>query len=170
MSGLSKSPVGKTSQITKDEGYLLGLLVSRPDLIVQMTGELKAIEFSSPGYGGVFERLGTMVTADPGVRPLDRLSEFPAEEQRLLARAALAHYPELEEGSEAALSQSLAQIKQTLRINACQRRLKAVEAELRAARASGDESRLVTLMEEHGRLAREREALKEVRYGTSEVV
>jgi hypothetical protein len=162
--------VGKTSQITKDEGYLLGLLVSRPDLIVQMAAELQAIEFSSPGYGGVFERLGKMVTADPGVRPLDRLSEFPAEEQRLLARAALAHYPELEEGSEASLSQSLAQIKQTLRINACQRRLKAVEAELRAARTSGDESRLVTLMEEHGRLAREREALKEVRYGTSEVV
>src|SRR5438105_3791452 len=167
--GLSNSPVGKTSQ-TKDEGYLLGLLVSRPDLIVQMAAELQAIEFSSPGYGGVFERLGKMVTADPGVLPLDRLSEFPAEEQRLLARAALAHYPELEEGSEAALSQSLAQIKQTLRINACQRRLKAVEAELRAARTSGDESRLVTLMEEHGRLAREREALKEVRYGTSEVV
>ncbi len=168
--GLSTSPVGKTSQITKDEGYLLGLLVARPDLIVQMAGELQAIEFSSPGYGEVFERLGKMVTADPGVRPIDRLSEFPAEEQRLLARAALAHYPELEEGSEAALSQSLAQIKQTLRINACQRRLKAVEAELRAARASGDESRLVALMEEHGRLAREREALKEVRYGTSEVV
>ncbi len=168
--GLSSGPMGKTSRITKDEGYLLGLVISRPDLIVRMAADLKAVEFSSPGYGGVFERLGQMVTAEPSIRPLDRLAEFTPEEQRLLARAALAQYPELEEGSEAALSQSLAQCLQTLKINACQRRLKTVEADLRAARASGDESRLVALMEEHGRLAREREALKEVRYGTSEVV
>jgi hypothetical protein len=79
----------------------------------------------------------------------------------------MAHYPELEGGSEEALAQSLAQCIQTLKINACQRRLKVIEADLRAARASGDESRLVTLMEEHDRLAHQRDALKDMRYGPS---
>ncbi len=165
--GLAQVQVGTTSRITKDEGYLLGLLIARPDLVPDLAEQLRTVEFSNSAYRGTFRRLEEMVQADPHVRPLDRLAEFAAEEQSLLARAALATYPELETGSDAALSRSLAQCIQTLKINACQRRLKVVEAELRAARASGDESRLVALMEEHGRLARERDALKEVRYGTS---
>ena len=158
--------LGKRS-VKKDEGYLLGLLGARPDLITQVSGELQSIEFSSSVYGDLFRRLQDIAAAEPEVRLSDRLAEFAPEEQGLLARAALATYPELEAASDAPLEQSLAQCLQTLKINACQRRLKVVEAELRAARASGDESRLVTLMAEHGRLAREREALKEVRHGPS---
>ncbi|MDQ6885158.1 MAG: DNA primase [Candidatus Dormibacteraeota bacterium] len=163
---LSPTPAGKTGRVTKDEGYLLGLLIARPDLVGSVTGVLRAVDFSNPSYQGVFARLQQMVDAQATVAPLDHLAEFPADEQRLVARAALAQYPELDSGSEAALKQSLEQCLQTLKINACQRRLKAVEADLRAARASGDESRLVALMEEHGRLAHEREALKDMRYGS----
>ncbi len=163
---LTPVPAGKTGRVTKDEGYLLGLLIARPDLVPDVAGELQAVDFSNPSYQGVFARLRQMVDAQATVAPLDHLAEFPADEQRLVARAALAHYPELDSGSEAALKQSLEQCLQTTKINACQRRLKVVEADLRAARASGDESRLVALMEEHGRLAREREALKDMRYGT----
>ncbi len=163
---LSPVPAGKTGRVTKDEGYLLGLLIARPDLVGSVTGVLQAVDFSNPSYQGVFARLQQMVDAQATVAPLDHLAEFPADEQRLVARAALAQYPELDSGSEAALKQSLEQCLQTLKINACQRRLKAVEADLRAARASGDESRLVALMEEHGRLAHEREALKDMRYGS----
>jgi len=163
---LSPVPAGKTGKVTKDEGYLLGLLIARPDLVPNVTGELRALDFSNASYQGVFARLQQMVDAQATVAPLDHLAEFPADEQRLVARAALAQYPELDSGSEAALKQSLEQCLQTLKINACQRRLKAVEADLRAARATGDESRLVALMEEHGRLAHEREALKDMRYGT----
>ncbi|MEO6797451.1 MAG: DNA primase [Candidatus Dormibacter sp.] len=163
---LSPVPAGKTGKVTKDEGYLLGLLIARPDLVPNVTGELQALDFSNASYQGVFARLQQMVDAQATVAPLDHLAEFPADEQRLVARAALAQYPELDSGSEAALKQSLEQCLQTLKINACQRRLKAVEADLRAARATGDESRLVALMEEHGRLAHEREALKDMRYGT----
>jgi DNA primase len=163
---LTPVPAGKTGKVTKDEGYLLGLLIARPDLVPDVAGELQAVDFSNPSYQGVFARLRQMVDAQATVAPLDHLAEFPADEQRLVARAALAHYPELDSGSEAALKQSLEQCLQTTKINACQRRLKVVEADLRAARASGDESRLVALMEDHGRLAREREALKDMRYGT----
>ena len=161
----SPVPAGKTGTVTKDEGYLLGLLIARPDLVPEVAGELKSIDFSNAVYESIFARLQRMVHEQATVAPLDHLSEFTAEEQRLLARAALAEYPELDSGSEDALKQSLEQCLQTTKINAAQRQLKAVEAELRAARATGDESRLVTLMEEHGRLAREREALKDMRYG-----
>ncbi|GAC1484169.1 MAG: DNA primase [Candidatus Dormibacteria bacterium] len=163
---LTPVPAGKTGRVTKDESYLLGLLIARPDLVPDVAGELSSADFSNPSYEGVFARLLRMFNAQATVAPLEHLAEFPADEQRLVARAALAQYPELDSGSEAALKQSLEQCLQTLKINACQRRLKAVEADLRAARASGDESRLVALMEEHGRLAREREALKDMRYGT----
>ena len=149
----------------KDEGYLLGLLIARPDLVPDIAAELRSVDFSDPSYEAVFTRLQRMVDEQATVAPLEHLSEFSAEEQRLVARAALAQYPELDSGSEDALKQSLEQCIQTLKIVAARRRLKAVEADLRAARATGDESRLVTLMEEHGRLAREREALKEMRYG-----
>jgi replicative DNA helicase len=162
---LSPVTAGKTGRVTKDEGYLLGLLIARPDLVPDVAGELQAVDFSSASYQSVFARLRQMVDETATVAPLEHLNEFSAEEQGLLARARLAQYPELDSGSEAALKQSLEQCIQSLKINAAQRRLKAVEADLRAARATGDESRLVTLMEEHGRLAREREALKDMRYG-----
>jgi DNA primase len=161
----SSGAAGKTGRVSKDEGYLLGLLIARPDLVPEVAGELQSVDFSDPSYEAVFARLQRMVDETATVAPLEHLSEFPAEEQRLVARAALAQYPELDSGSEAALKQSLEQCIQSLKINAAQRRLKAVEADLRAARATGDESRLVTLMEEHGRLARDREALKDMRYG-----
>ena len=153
------------NEATKDEGYLLGLLIERPDLVVEVAGELQAVSFSAPAYERVFARLQQMVEADATVRPTDRLSEFAPDEQGLISAVAMAKYPELDSGSEAALRQSLEQCLQTLKINASQRRLKALVAEMRAARASGDESRLVTLMQENDRLAHQLDALKDLRHG-----
>src|SRR6202011_2903553 len=153
------------SQATKDEGYLLGLLIERPDLVPEIAGELQAVSFSAPAYERVFARLQQMVEAEATVRPTDRLSEFAPDEQGLISAVAMAKYPELDSGSEAALRQSLEQCLQTLKINAAQRRLKALVAEMRAARASGDESRLVTLMQENDRLAHQLDALKDLRHG-----
>jgi len=151
----------------RDEGYLLGLLIARPDLVPDVAGQLQAVSFSAPAYERVFTRLQRMVEAEATVQPTNRLSEFAPDEQGLISAVAMAKYPELESGSEAALRQSLEQCLQTLKINAAQRRLKALVAEMRAARASGDESRLVTLMQENDRLARELDALKDMRYGPS---
>jgi DNA primase len=151
----------------RDEGYLLGLLIARPDLVPDVAGELEAVSFSAPAYERVFTRLQRMVEDEATVRPTDRLSEFAPDEQGLISAVAMAKYPELDSGSEAALRQSLEQCLQTLKINAAQRRLKALVAEMRAARASGDESRLVTLMQENDRLARELDALKDMRHGPS---
>ena len=106
-----------------------------------------------------------MVASDPAVIPIERLSEFAMDEQALISAVAMTRYPELDSGSEAALRQSLDQCLQTLKINAAQRRLKTLVAEMRAAHASGDESRLVALMQENDRLARELDSLKAVRYG-----
>ena len=151
----------------KDEGYLLGLLIERPDLLAEVAGELREVNFSTPAYEQVFVRLQQMVEGDATARPTDRLSEFTPDEQGLISAVAMTRYPELDSGSEAALHQSLEQCLQTLKINASQRRLKALVAEMRAVRASGDESRLVTLMQENDRLARELDALKDMRYGPS---
>jgi DNA primase len=167
VSGLAQDRPGKPPAIAKDEGYLLGLVMGRPELIDQLAPELATIEFLSPVYTELFSRLGQLHQADPAADPVTRFEAFTPEEQRLLARAAMAHYPELEGGSAESLRLSLAQCIQTLKINACQRRLKVIEADLRAARASGDESRLVSLMEEHDRLAHQRDALKDLRYGPS---
>ncbi len=152
---------------SKDEGYLLGLLIERPDLVPEIAGELQAVSFSAPAYERVFARLQQMVEAQATVRPTDRLSEFAPDEQGLISAVAMAKYPELDSGSEAALRQSLEQCLQTLKINAAQRRLKALVAEMRAARATGDESRLVTLMQENDRLAHQLDALKDLRHGQS---
>jgi DNA primase len=151
----------------RDEGYLLGLLIARPDLLPAVASELQGLTFSAPAYERVFARLQQMVAGDATVRPTDRLAEFAADEQGLISAVAMTRYPELDSGSEAALRQSLEQCLQTLKINACQKRLKALVAEMRAARASGDESRLVMLMQENDRLARELDALKDLRHGTS---
>jgi hypothetical protein len=153
------------SQATKDEGYLLGLLIERPDLVPEISSELAAVSFSAPAYERVFARLQQMVEGDATVRVIDRLSEFEPDEQGLISAVAMSRYPELDSGSEPALRQSLEQSIQTLKINAAQRRLKALVAEMRAARAAGDESRLVTLMQENDRLARQLEQLKDLRYG-----
>src|SRR5712691_6428615 len=150
---------------SKDEGYLLGLLIERPDLVPEVAGELQAVSFSAPAYERVFARLQQMVEGDATARPTERLSEFAPDEQGLISAVAMAKYPELDSGSEAALRQSLGQCLQTLKINAAQRRLKALVAEMRAARASGDESRLVTLMQENDRLAHQLDALKDLRHG-----
>ena len=163
--------VGRRLQVDsaskRDEGYLLGLLIARPDLVPDVAGQLEAVSFSAPAYERVFTRLQRMVEDEATVRPTDRLSEFAPDEQGLISAVAMAKYPELDSGSEAALRQSLEQCLQTLKINAAQRRLKALVAEMRAARASGDESRLVTLMQENDRLARELDALKDMRHGPS---
>src|SRR5437588_7940513 len=156
---------GGANQATKDEGYLLGLLIERPDLVPEIAGELQAVSFSAPAYERVFARLQQMVEAEATVRPTDRLSEFAPDEQGLISAVAMAKYPELESGSEAALRQSLEQCLQTLKINAAQRRLKALVAELRAARAAGGEAGLVTLMPENDRLAHQLDALKDLRHG-----
>ena len=151
----------------KDEGYLLGLLIARPDLVPDLAEALGTLTFSTPAYQQVFARLQRIVEADATAQPIDRLAEFTPEEQGLISAVAMTRYPELDSGSEAALRQSLEQCLQTLKINACQRRLKALVAEMRAARASGDESRLVALMQENDRLAGELNALKDMRSGTS---
>jgi DNA primase len=153
------------NQATKDEGYLLGLLIERPDLVPEIAAELQAVSFSAPAYERVFARLQQMVEAEATVRPTDRLSEFAPDEQGLISAVAMAKYPELDSGSEAALRQSLEQCLQTLKINAAQRRLKALVAEMRAARAEGDESRTVTLMQENDRLAHQLDQLKDLRHG-----
>src|SRR3989454_2798463 len=158
-------PNNGANQATKDEGYLLGLLIERPDLVPEIAGELQAVSFSAPAYERVFARLQQMVEAEATVRPTDRLSEFAPDEQGLISAVAMAKYPELDSGSEAALRQSLEQCLQTLKINAAQRRLKALVAEMRAARAAGDESRLVTLMQENDHLAHQLDALKDLRHG-----
>jgi len=150
----------------KDEGYLLGLLIERPDLVPEVASALREVNFSSAAYEQVFARLQQMIEGDATARPTDRLSEFTPEEQGLISAVAMTRYPELDSGSEAALRQSLEQSLQTLKINASQRRLKALVAEMRAVRASGDESRLVALMQENDRLARELDTLKAVRYGS----
>ncbi|TMD24082.1 MAG: DNA primase [Chloroflexi bacterium] len=151
----------------KDEGYLLGLLIGRPDLVPEVAAELRAVAFSAPGYERVFARLQRMVEEDATAQPVERLSEFEPDEQGLITAVAMSRYPELDSGSEASLRQSLEQCLQTLKINASRRRLKDLVGEMRAVRASGDESRLVTLMQENDRLARELDALKDMRYGTS---
>src|SRR5436305_6939872 len=166
-SGPLRPPQALEGNFQKDEGYLLGLLIERPDLVPEIAGELQAVSFSAPAYERVFARLQQMVEAEATVRPTDRLSEFAADEQGLISAVAMAKYPELDSGSEAALRQSLEQCLQTLKINAAQRRWKALVGEMRAVRASGGESRLVTLMQENDRLARELDALKDMRYGTS---
>src|SRR5205807_8028849 len=140
--GGGSQPNNGATQATKDERYLLGLLIERPDLVPEIAGELQAVSFSAPAYERVFARLQQIVEAGATVRPTDRLSEFAPDEQGLISAVAMAKYPELDSGSEAALRQSLEQCLQTLKINAAQRRLKALVAEMRAARASGDESRL----------------------------
>jgi hypothetical protein len=160
------SPQGG-GRVSKDEGYLLGLLIERPDLLPEIQDQLRELTFSSEAYQRVFVRLQEMVAADPAVIPIERLSEFPLDEQSLISAVAMTRYPELDSGSEAALRQSLDQCLQTLKINAAQRRLKTLVAEMRAAHASGDESRLVALMQENDRLARELDSLKAVRYGPS---
>jgi len=158
--------VSNGAAFQKDEGYLLGLLIERPDLVPEVAGALREVNFSSPAYEQVFARLQQMVEGDATARPTERLSEFTPDEQGLISAVAMTRYPELDSGSEAALRQSLEQCLQTLKINASQRRLKALVAEMRAVRASGDESRLVSLMQENDRLARELDALKAVRYGS----
>jgi DNA primase len=165
---LVRSGVGVSNgaAFQRDEGYLLGLLIERPDLLAEVAGELGEVNFSTPAYEQVFARLQQMVEGDATARPTDRLSEFTPDEQGLISAVAMTRYPELDSGSEAALRQSLEQCLQTLKINASQRRLKALVAEMRAVRASGDESRLVSLMQENDRLARELDALKAVRYGS----
>src|SRR5437870_9280943 len=106
-----------------------------------------------------------MVEEDATAQPVERLSEFGPDEQGLITAVAMSRYPELDSGSEAALRQSLEQCLQTLKINAAQRRLKALVAEMRAARAAGDESRLVTLMQENDHLAHQLDAFKDLRHG-----
>ncbi len=132
--GGGSQPNNGANQATKDEGYLLGLLIERPDLVPEIAVELQAVSFSAPAYERVFARLQQMVEAEATVRPTDRLSEFEPDEQGLISAVAMAKYPELDSGSEAALRQSLEQCLQTLKINAAQRRLKALVAEMRAAR------------------------------------
>src|SRR2546428_501510 len=144
-----REPAGQAnngaSKATKDEGYLLGLLIERPDLLPEVAGELQAVSFSAPAYERVFARLQQMVAGEATVRPTDRLSEFAPDEQGLISAVAMAKYPELDSGSEAALGQSLEQCLQTLKINAAQRRLKALVAEMRAARAARDGCRVRSL-------------------------
>src|SRR5256886_1250711 len=106
----------------KDEGYLLGLLIARPDLVPEVAGELRAVAFSAPAYERLFARLQRMVEEEATVQPVDRLSEFEPDEQGLISAVAMTPYPELDSGSEAPLRPSLEQCRQTLKINASHRR------------------------------------------------
>jgi hypothetical protein len=148
----------------KDEGYLLGLLLERPDLVPEISDELGILSFSAPVYQRVFARLQQMVEGQATIRPTERLSEFPIDEQALISAVAMTRYPELDSGSEAALRLSLSQCLQTLKINARKRRLKAIEAGLRNAQTRDERDRLSA---EYQQLAEETEAMKEVRSGAS---
>jgi DNA primase len=148
----------------KDEGYLLGLLLERPDLVPEIRDQLVILTFSAPVYERVFARLQQMLEADATVRPTERLSEFPLDEQGVISAVAMTRYPELDSGSEAALRLSLSQCLQTLKINARKRRLKAIEAALRNAQTRDERDRLSA---EYQQLAEETEAMKEVRSGAS---
>jgi DNA primase len=155
----------ETTPLVRDEIYLIGLLFARPDLLPGIEPELQAIEFAQPIYRTLCARLAEMVREHPNLRPLDRLADFPPEEQRLVSRAVLAYYPELEEGNDAALQLSLGQCLQTIKIGSLNRGLRRLESELRTARQQGNETLLVQLMEQHQKLARDREALRGVRGG-----
>ncbi|MDQ6711927.1 MAG: DNA primase [Candidatus Dormibacteraeota bacterium] len=158
----TSQPNNGANQATKDEGYLLGLLIERPDLVPEIAGELQAVSFSAPAYERVFARLQQMVEAEATVRPTDRLSEFAPDEQGLISAVAMAKYPELESGSDTLLRQSLAQCLQTLKINASKRRLKELGVGMRSAETADERRRLGA---EYQRLAEESESLKEVRHG-----
>src|SRR5438874_7792774 len=48
---------GADPRVVRDEGYLLGILIERPDLIAPLRPELEELDFSSPAYGAIFSRL-----------------------------------------------------------------------------------------------------------------
>src|SRR5437773_3468386 len=102
--GISERNNG-ANQATKDEGYLLGLLIERPDLVPEIAGKLQAVSFSAPAYERAFARLQQLVDAEATVRLTDRLSEFAPDEQGLISAVAMAEYPALESVSEGALRQ-----------------------------------------------------------------
>ena len=150
---------GADSRTVRDEGYLLGILVERPDLVAALRAELESLDFSSASYAEVFRRLIALALEDPQVRPVDRLSQFTPLEQQLISGVALRHYPELEEGSDAALRVSLAQCVQTLKIKSTERRLRALQPRLREPGVPP------SVAEEFQRLSEDLTALKAVRSG-----
>src|SRR5438034_996904 len=82
------SPAKGAGNPRKDEGYLLGLLIGRPDLVLDVAAQLRAVAFSAPAYERVFARLQRMVEEDATVQPVDRLSEFEPDEQGLISAVA----------------------------------------------------------------------------------
>jgi DNA primase len=162
----------------KDEAYLLGLLMERPDLIKEMAPTLPSpasggarndsggedLQLFTPVYERLFQRLRRMVEEDPAVVPIERMAEFERDEQALISAVAMTRYPELETGSEAALRLSLEQCVQTLKINARERRLRALGAALRNAETSDERNRLAA---EYHNVSLEKEAIKELRSGAS---
>jgi len=122
---------GADPRVVRDEGYLLGILIERPDLIAPLRPELEELDFSSPAYGAIFSRLGALADEDPPAVALERLSDFSPPEQQLISGVALRHYPELEDGNEIALAVSLAQCVQTLKIKSTERRLRALQPRLK---------------------------------------
>src|SRR2546423_5815837 len=52
----------------KDEGYLLGLLIERPELVTEVAAEVREVNFSSAGYEQVFARLQQKVVGDATAR------------------------------------------------------------------------------------------------------
>jgi DNA primase len=155
-------PVRKEGNPKKDEGYLLGLLIERPDVITEVSEQLRELTFSLPAYERVFGRLRQMVEAEPAVVPIERLSEFDRDEQALISAVAMSRYPELESGSEAALRLSLEQCVQTLKINARARQLKALGTALRNAQTPDERNRLAA---EYQSLSSEKQAIQELRSG-----
>ena len=150
---------GADARMVRDEGYLLGILIERPDLVAGLRPELESLDFSSLAYAEVFRRLIALALEDPQVRPVDRLSEFAPLEQQLISGVALRHYPELEEGSDVALRVSLAQCVQTLKIKSTERRLRALQPRLREPGVPP------SVAEEFQRLSEDLTALKAVRSG-----
>src|SRR5438552_3957210 len=70
------APMRGEGDSRKDEGYLLGLLIERPDLVTEVATQLQEVNFSSPSYEQVFTRLQQRAEGDATARPTDRLSEF----------------------------------------------------------------------------------------------
>ncbi len=157
--GLKSGPSG-----TRDggEAYLLGLLISRRELLPTVEEQLSEEDFENPMYRGLYRRLRELARAQPGAAIQEVFHQFNLEEQRTLSLLGMMHYPELE-GEAKWLEQSLQQSVSTIQLRARER---VRSAKLAALRQASDPAQRQELAEEIQALGREVEQLKGVRLGT----
>jgi DNA primase len=144
------------------EGYLLGLLISRRELLPMVEEGLSPEDFQNPTYQGLYRQLCELAQTQPGAAIQGVFQQFNLEEQRALSLLGMKHYPELD-GEAKWLEQSLQQSVSTLKLRARERTRSAKVASLREA---SDPVRRQELAAEIQALGREVEELKGVRLGT----